>query len=130
VAPGIGVADPLHLDGRSGRGGFSVLQSVASTKDNEIEPVEVHFVRSTPNRVRRWVDGMASPRASQLEPDQRISGRDAHVAGFWDVGGVASATLAGFPRMKSLPGVIGTGGRLGFVWIQDADFGASTPRPG
>ena len=50
------------------------------------------------------------PRASQLEPDQYISGRDAHVAGFWDVGGVASATLAGFPRRKSLPGVIGTGG--------------------
>ena len=42
------------------------------------------------------------------------------------MGGVASATLAGFPRMKSLPCVIGTGGRLGFVWIQDADFGAST----
>jgi hypothetical protein len=36
------------------------------------------------------------------------------------VGGVASATLAGFPRRKSLPGVIGTGGRLGFVWIQNA----------
>jgi hypothetical protein len=52
------------------------------------------------------------PRASQLEPDQCISGRDAHVAGFWDVGGVASATLVGFPRRKSLPGVIGTGGRL------------------
>ena len=32
-----------------------------------------------------------------------------HVAGFWDVGGVASATLAGFPRRKLLPGVIGTG---------------------
>jgi len=63
------------------------------------------------------------PRASQLEPDQYISGRDAHVAGFWDVGGVASATLAGFPRRKLLPGVIGTGGRLGFVWIQGADFG-------
>jgi hypothetical protein len=63
------------------------------------------------------------PRASQLEPDQYISGRDAHVAGFWDVGGVTSATLAGFPRRKSLPDVIGTWGRLGFVWIQDADFG-------
>jgi hypothetical protein len=41
-------------------------------------------------------------RASQLEPDQYISGRDAYVAGFWDVGGVASATLAGFPRQGAL----------------------------